>query len=106
LTLNKIQAIKMAVYYEQIYFYEISAIKKKKPQSSNKKPSPRVARRSSRGDGGKGPQGPGLTSKAKDMLKVTGQKPNIKLTLLVNKKVRTFITCVMEWSLCDPFSKL
>ncbi|CAC5396642.1 ZC3H18 [Mytilus coruscus] len=59
--------------------------KKKPPPAGNKKQSPRVARQSSRGDG-KGPQGPGLTSKAKDMLKVTGQKPNIKLTLLGNKK--------------------
>ncbi|VDI69437.1 nuclear protein NHN1, partial [Mytilus galloprovincialis] len=62
-------------------------IKKKKaaPGAGNKNKSQRVSRQSSRGDG-KGPQGPGLTSKAKDMLKVTGQKPNIKLTLLGNKK--------------------
>lgn len=75
--------------YFSYFFFGILAIKKKKaaPGAGNKNKSQRVSRQSSRGDG-KGPQGPGLTSKAKDMLKVTGQKPNIKLTLLGNKKVR------------------
>lgn len=77
-----------AMIYFSYFFFAILAIKKKKAApAGNKNKSQRVSRQSSRGDG-KGPQGPGLTSKAKDMLKVTGQKPNIKLTLLGNKKVR------------------
>lgn len=72
-------------------FIELLAVKKKKPAApaAAKKPSPRVARKPSRGDG-KGPQGPPVTSKAKDMLKVTGQKQNIKLTLQTNKKVSCY----------------